>query len=224
MSRPVLSVVRLGLVSYPDFLKVQRFYVERLKSRPGPDWTLLLCEHDPVYTIGLRTDPYPDSDLDRLRTTGAHVHKTDRGGLITYHGPGQLMCYPIIHLGALKQGIRWYVSRLEQTVIDVCGVFGVGAKTSRHTGVWVRDAKICAIGIHCSRRVTSHGLALNCDVDLSWFDHIVPCGLRGMGVTSLSRETRRSVAVKEAELPLLRAFGNSFDCDVRDHGPHPHQD
>lgn len=223
MSRPVLNVVRLGLVSYLDFLRVQKFYVERLKSRPGPDWTLLLCEHEPVYTIGLRTGPYPDRDLDQLQTTGAQVHKTDRGGLITYHGPGQAMCYPIVHLGALSKGIRWYVSQLEQTVIDVCSVFGVRATSSVHTGVWVGTSKICAIGIHCSRRVTSHGLALNCDVDLAWFKHIVPCGLEGLGVTSLSQEMQRRISVKEAELPLLHAFAKAFQCEIRDTGDHLHQ-
>lgn len=229
MSRPVLQVVRLGLVSYPEAIRIQQTLVDRVKSGSGPQ-TLLLCEHHPVYTIGLRTGPYPDQDLDQLRTkTGAEVHKTHRGGLITFHGPGQLVCYPIFHLGALKKGVRWYVCQLERTVIEVCRRFGISASTSApHTGVWVQDRKICAIGIQCSRHVTSHGLALNCDVDLSWFQHIVPCGLPDRGVTSISWELNRdldldrnftterqqNITVKQAEPVLLQAFTQTFNCEL----------
>ncbi|XP_072318509.1 octanoyl-[acyl-carrier-protein]:protein N-octanoyltransferase LIPT2, mitochondrial [Eucyclogobius newberryi] len=216
MSRPVMKVVRLGLVSYSEAMRVQRFYVDRLKSRPGSAWTLLLCEHKPVFTVGIRTGLYPDPDLDSLRTTGADVHKSDRGGLITFHGPGQLVCYPIMHLGLLKKGIRWYVSQLEQTVLDVCSDFGLKAETSPHTGVWIGNDKICAMGIHCSRYVTSHGLALNCDVDLSWFSHIVPCGLSDKGVTSLSRETQQKISVEQSVPPLLRAISKHFNCQLQD--------
>ncbi|XP_033833232.1 putative lipoyltransferase 2, mitochondrial isoform X1 [Periophthalmus magnuspinnatus] len=224
MSRPVLEVVRLGLVSYSEAMRVQRFYVDRVKSRPSSAWTLLLCEHSPVYTIGIRTSQYPDRDLDLLRTKGAEVHKTNRGGLITFHGPGQLVCYPILHLGLLKKGIRWYVGQLERTVVDVCGQFGLRANTSPLTGVWIRDHKVCAIGIHCSRYVTSHGLALNCDVDLSWFSHIAPCGL-DKGVTSLSREMQRRICVEESVHPLLHSFSRNFNCDLHDAAPpHLHRD
>ncbi|KAJ0064015.1 hypothetical protein NL108_016357 [Boleophthalmus pectinirostris] len=222
MSRPVLEVVRLGLVSYSEAMRVQKFYVDRLKSRPGSAWTLLLCEHLPVYTVGIRTSPYPDPDLDLLRTKGAEVHKSDRGGLITFHGPGQLVCYPVLHLGRINKSIRWYVSTLETSVGDVLRHFGLKVQPSPHTGVWTRDQKICSIGIRCSRRVTSHGLALNCDMDLSWFSHIVPCGL-DKGVTSLSRETETEVRVEDAVDPLLHSFCQNFNCDLQETTePHPH--
>uniref|UniRef100_A0A8C1II11 lipoyl(octanoyl) transferase n=1 Tax=Cyprinus carpio TaxID=7962 RepID=A0A8C1II11_CYPCA len=109
-----------------------------------------------------------------------------RGGLITFHGPGQLVCYPVLNLGCFRKSVRWYVCELERTVIKTCGQFGIEASTSPDTGVWAGDNKICAIGIHCGRYITSHGLALNCNTDMSWFDNIVPCGIMGKGVTSLS--------------------------------------
>lgn len=210
----VLEVVRLGVVQYAEAMRVQRFYVDRLKSRPGSAQALLLCEHKPVYTVGIRTGLYPDQDLDRLRALGAEVHRSDRGGLITFHGPGQLVCYPIIHLGLARQSVRSYVSLLEKTVISVCSNFGIRASTSPHTGVWVGDNKICAIGIRCSRYVTSHGLALNVSPDLSWFRHIVPCGLQNKGVTSLSLELQSQVSVDQALPHVLQAFRETFHWDV----------
>ncbi|XP_028430261.1 octanoyl-[acyl-carrier-protein]:protein N-octanoyltransferase LIPT2, mitochondrial isoform X2 [Perca flavescens] len=141
--RPVVEVVRLGLVSYPEAVRLQQVYVERHRS--GPAHALLLCQHPPVYTTGLRQEPYPPALLDRLRLLGAAVHRTNRGGLITFHGPGQLVCYPILHLAGFKKSVRWYVCELEKTIISVCSRFDVEASTSPHTGVWVGDNKICAI-------------------------------------------------------------------------------
>ncbi|RVE65309.1 hypothetical protein OJAV_G00134780 [Oryzias javanicus] len=210
--RPLVKVVRLGLLSYQEGLRLQRVYVDRHRS--GPAHSLLLCEHSPVYTTGIRHGPYPASQLDRLRLLGADVHRANRGGLITFHGPGQLVCYPVLDLSGFKKSVRWYVSQLEQTVISACSSLGVVATTSPHTGVWVGDNKICAIGIHCGRYITSHGLALNCHPDLSWFSHIVPCGIEGKGVTSLSRELRRHVSVHEATPLLLHAFAEHFDCQL----------
>lgn len=169
-SRPVVEVVRRGLVSYQEALKLQQFYVNR--HRTGLAHTLLLCQHPPVYTTGIRHKPYPASLLDPLRLLGADVHRANRGGLITFHGPGQLVCYPLLNLGSFKkvvagvlswmwfdvsghvlnfvllsQSVRWYVCELEKTIISVCSRLGVEASTSPHTGVWVGDKKICAIGI-----------------------------------------------------------------------------
>ncbi|XP_071758804.2 octanoyl-[acyl-carrier-protein]:protein N-octanoyltransferase LIPT2, mitochondrial [Centroberyx gerrardi] len=218
--RPVVEVVRLGLVSYQEALRLQQSYVGRQRVAaagpvpgPAPPHALLLCEHPPVYTTGLR-QPYPPHLLDRLRLLGAEVHRTDRGGLITFHGPGQLVCYPVLHLASFRKSLHWYVGELEQTVISVCSRFGIEASTTRHTGVWVGDNKICAIGIHCGRYVTSHGFALNCNTELSWFGHIVPCGVEGKGVTSLSAELQRDVTPREAVPHLLRAFAQRFDCEL----------
>uniref|UniRef100_A0A3Q2Z3H2 Octanoyl-[acyl-carrier-protein]:protein N-octanoyltransferase LIPT2, mitochondrial n=2 Tax=Hippocampus comes TaxID=109280 RepID=A0A3Q2Z3H2_HIPCM len=204
--RPLVEVVRLGLLPYREALRVQETYVQRCRAGAGASHALLLCQHPPVYTTGIRQKGRPPAELERLRLLGAEVHNADRGGLITFHGPGQLLCYPVLHLAAFKKSVRWYVSQLEQTAISACAGLGVEASASPHTGVWVGDNKICAIGIRCSRYVTSHGLALNCDTDLAWFGHIVPCGLEGKGATSLSAERGRRVAVDEAVPHVLRAF------------------
>lgn len=210
--RPLVEVVRLGLVSYHKALRLQQLYVDRHRS--GPAHAVLLCEHPPVYTTGIRHQPYPEEMLERLRLLGADVHRSSRGGLVTFHGPGQLVCYPILHLGSFKKSVRWYVAELEKTIISVCSRFGVEASTSPYTGVWVGDSKICAMGIHCGRYVTSHGLALNCNTNLSWFDHIVPCGIEGKGVTSLSAQLKRDVSVDEAVPHLLDAFRLQFNCEL----------
>ncbi|KAM6933376.1 octanoyl-[acyl-carrier-protein]:protein N-octanoyltransferase LIPT2, mitochondrial [Xenentodon cancila] len=222
-SKPLVEVVRLGLVSYPEGLRLQQVYVNRHRS--GPAHALLLCQHTPVYTTGIRNKPYPSPVLDQLRLLGADVYRTDRGGLITFHGPGQLVCYPVLNLGFFKKSVRWYVGQLEKTIISLCSRFGVGASTSPHTGVWVGDKKICAIGIHCGRYITSHGLALNCNTDLSWFDHIVPCGIEGKGVTSMSGELQRDVSVEETIPHLLDVFKDQFGCQLtEDKAPEPATD
>ncbi|KAM9853343.1 octanoyl-[acyl-carrier-protein]:protein N-octanoyltransferase LIPT2, mitochondrial [Aulostomus maculatus] len=212
--RPVVEVLRLGLVSYQEALQLQQTYVTR--HRAGPAHALLLCQHPPVYTTGIRREPYPAPLLDSLRRLGADVHRANRGGLITFHGPGQLVCYPVLNLCSFKKSVRWYVGELEKTIISVCGRFRVPASTSPHTGVWVGDNKICAIGIHVGRYVTSHGFALNCNTQLSWFSHIVPCGIEGKGVTSLSAELRRDVSVDEVVPNLLDAFRDQFNCQLMD--------
>ncbi|XP_047450592.1 putative lipoyltransferase 2, mitochondrial [Mugil cephalus] len=212
-TRPVVELVRLGLVSYQEALRLQQVYVDRHRS--GPAHALLLCEHPPVYTTGIRHQPYPGPELDRLRLLGAEVHRSNRGGLITFHGPGQLVCYPVLHLGSFKKSVRWYVSQLEDVIINVCRRLGVSSsRCPPFNGVWVQDNKICSIGVHCGRYVTSHGLALNCSTDLSWFDHIVPCGVEGRGVTSLSAELQREVSVEEATPHLLHCFSTSFSCSL----------
>lgn len=210
--RPVVEVVRLGLITYQEALRLQQVYKTRHES--GPAHALLLCQHPPVYTTGIRHKPYPATLLDGLGALGADVHRTNRGGLITFHGPGQLVCYPVLNLGSFTKSVRWYVSQLEKTIVSVCSRFGVEASTSPHTGVWVRDRKICAVGIHCGRYITSHGLALNCNTDLAWFGHIVPCGIEGKGVTSLSAELQRDVSVDEVTPHLLDAFRDQFHCQL----------
>ncbi|XP_066555193.1 octanoyl-[acyl-carrier-protein]:protein N-octanoyltransferase LIPT2, mitochondrial [Amia ocellicauda] len=218
-ARASVQVVNLGRISYANSLQVQQQYVRQQLdslSRPlgqAPN-TLLLCEHPPVYTVGLRQATYPAEEERRLRRLGAEFFRTNRGGLVTFHGPGQLVCYPVLHLGCFKKSVRWYVCELERTVIKLCGRFGIKASTSPDTGVWVAENKICAIGIHCGRYITSHGLALNCNTELSWFEHIVPCGIVGKGVTSLSRELKREITVAEATQPLLETFAEQFNCSL----------
>lgn len=147
LGKTAVRVVNLGRISYGQALQVQQKHVRQHleKSSEIPN-TLLLCEHHPVYTIGIRQAPYPPEEERRLKDLGAEFFRTNRGGLITFHGPGQLVCYPILNLGCFKKSVRWYVCELEKTVIGLCSKFGIKAATSPDTGVWVGNNKICAIG------------------------------------------------------------------------------
>ncbi|UMG92717.1 lipoyl(octanoyl) transferase LipB [Nocardioides sp. TF02-7] len=171
-------------------------------TRPG---TVLLLEHPPVFTAGKRTEPH-ERPTD---PGGAAVVDVDRGGKITFHGPGQLVGYPIVGLPDHVKVVD-YVRRVEEALIGVCRDLGVAtARVPGRSGVWMRadergpERKIAALGIRVSRRVTMHGFSLNCDVDLGWYDRFVPCGIDDAGVTSLSRELGREVTVAEV-LPSVR--------------------
>ncbi|XP_063909640.1 octanoyl-[acyl-carrier-protein]:protein N-octanoyltransferase LIPT2, mitochondrial isoform X2 [Zophobas morio] len=209
----LVKVWQIGRLSYSKSLKLQKYIVSLHHKNHPLSNTLLCVEHPPVYTIGIRTKDYPPSVEKQLQNLGADFFKTNRGGLITFHGPGQLVVYPIINLKDFKPSMRWYVCQIEKTVIQLCKKMGLEAETSPHTGVWVKDKKICAIGIHGSRFVTSHGLALNCCTDLKWFEHIVPCGIEGKGVTSLSKELNRFVGVEEVIPVFLDCFSELFGCN-----------
>lgn len=167
--------------------------------------TVLLLEHPPVFTAGKRTDPH-ERPLD---PGGADVIDVDRGGKITFHGPGQLVGYPIVPLPDHVKVVD-YVRRVEEALIRVCSDLGVTtARVPGRSGVWLRaddqgpERKIAALGIRVSRGVTMHGFALNCDVDLGWYDRFVPCGIADAGVTSLSTELGRDVSVEDV-LPIVR--------------------
>jgi lipoyl(octanoyl) transferase len=181
-------------VPYLQGWDLQRLLHERRASGEIPD-TCLLLEHQPVYTAGRRTSP-----ADRpLADPGVPVIDVDRGGKITWHGPGQLVGYPILALAEPLDVIA-YVRTLEEALIRCCAHVGVATtRVEGRSGVWItgdgQDRKVAAIGIRVSRGVTMHGFALNCDCDLGWFDRIVPCGIRDAGVTSLSAEARRQVTV-----------------------------
>ncbi|XP_070537946.1 octanoyl-[acyl-carrier-protein]:protein N-octanoyltransferase LIPT2, mitochondrial-like [Ptychodera flava] len=218
-------VRNLGRIKFSDAVKVQQQEVRKHKdflaqkskteSTEKPMNTLLICEHTPVYTIGIRTKGYTEKDEESLKTLGADFQRTDRGGLITFHGPGQLVAYPILNLADFKKSVRWYVCQLEKCVIRTCNAYGIEAQTMPDTGVWVHKKKIAAIGIHCSRYITSHGLALNCNTDLTWFDHIVPCGIKDKGVTSLTNELDREININDALGKFIEAFEAQFDCKVK---------
>ena len=199
-------------VDYLDGWDLQRRLHERRCRGEVPDSCLLL-EHRPVYTAGKRTSP-----LDRpVGDPGAPVIEVDRGGKITWHGPGQLVGYPVVALGQPIDVIA-YVRSLEEALIRTCAEFGVAAtRVGGRSGVWVAggtgspDRKVGAIGIRVSRGVTMHGFALNCDCDLAWFDRIVPCGLRDAAVSTLSAEAGRAISVPAvldvAERQLADALG-----------------
>jgi lipoyl(octanoyl) transferase len=200
------QVVGLGAdaVDYLDAWELQKRVHEAVVDGSRPD-TVLLLEHPPTYTAGKRTEPH-ERPLD---AGGAPVIDVDRGGKITFHGPGQLVAYPIVRLPAHVLVVD-FVRRLEEAMIATCTDLGVvTARVPGRSGVWLRadergpERKVGAIGLRVSRGVTMHGIALNCDVDLGWYDRFVPCGIADAGVTTLSQEIGRPVPVAEV-LPLLR--------------------
>jgi lipoyl(octanoyl) transferase len=202
-TRAPLWLVRAGLVPYRLAWAWQRELVERRVAGDIPD-TVLLLEHPDVYTIGKRG---ADGDVlvtdDWLRAQGAEVVRTDRGGQATYHGPGQLVGYPITKLDR-SMGVWPFLRRVEDAMVDVAAGFGLEARgeSGLMTGVWVGDAKLVAIGMRVSRDVTSHGFALNCSTDLSKFNAIIPCGMPEKAACSLSSLLGTSIAVEQA-LPLV---------------------
>lgn len=208
----------MGQMNYDSCLKLQINLSESLKTTSINDsGYLIIVEHDPVYTVGIRQRDYNSLLETDLKKLGADFKRTNRGGLITFHGPGQLIAYPILNLKHFQPSVRWYVTNLETTIINLCkNTYGLKAITTPDTGVWIGNNKICAIGIRCSRYVTTHGLALNCNTDLSWFEHIVPCGLHGKGVTSLSSIFEKDISVNEVLPHFLQHFSKSFSCNIVD--------
>ena len=192
-----MQVRRLGTIGYEQAWAYQRDVLERRAAGRIPD-TLLLLQHPSVYTAGRRTE-----DAERP-TDGTPVIDVDRGGKITWHGPGQLVGYPIVQLPDPVDVVA-YVRALESALIEACAELGVEtAQVAGRSGVWTPDGsrKLAAIGVRVSRGITMHGFALNCDPDLSAFDLIVPCGIRDAGVSSLSAELGKRVGVADA-LPVV---------------------
>ena len=208
---PECQVHLLGCVSYSDALDLQQRLHTEVAAGDRPD-TLILLEHPHVYTLGRRgkMDDILASD-DELRRLGVEVYHTDRGGEVTYHGPGQLVGYPILNLRRWGGGPLKYVRSLETTIIAALSEFGIQSQSEGHpTGVWVEDRKIAAIGVKVARRVTTHGFALNVSADLSYFDRIVQCGMPDIEVTSVSRELRRPVSVGEVLPIVVEKSGETF--------------
>jgi lipoyl(octanoyl) transferase len=209
-------VVDLGLIPYEPACALQKRLVALRKDAQIPD-VLLLCEHPHVITLGRNGSREHLRAGDRvLAQMGVEFHETDRGGDITYHGPGQLVGYPILDLSGLRRDVRWYVSALEEVMILTSADLGVIATRAdgRH-GIWVDtpagDEKLAALGVHLSRWVTSHGFAYNVSTDLRYFDLIVPCGISGKRATSLERLLARAVAFDEVRSPLLIHFSDVFE-------------
>ena len=201
MTTSGLTAVRAGLLDYQAAWDEQRRLHEAVVAGEQGD-TVLLLEHPSVYTAGKRTEPW-DRPMD-----GTPVVDVDRGGKITWHGPGQLVGYPIVRLPDPVDVVA-YVRRTEQLLIDVCAEFGLTAgRVEGRSGVWVPEddrgpaRKVAAIGIRVARGVTLHGFSINCDCDLGFFDRIVPCGIRDAGVTSLTAELGRPITVAEV-LPVV---------------------
>ena len=211
--RPPPDVRRLGVVPYAEALTIQRQLVEdRREGRIGD--VLLLVEHPHVLTLGVRGDGGRSHILatdDVLERRGVEVYETGRGGDITYHGPGQIVGYPIIDLKPDRCDVHRYVRDLEEVLIRVAADYGLAAERMRGlTGVWVNGEKVAAIGVRIARWVTSHGFALNVTTDLDYFNLIVPCGIADRGVTSLSRLLRRPVDKAEVEDRVIQRFTDVF--------------
>jgi lipoyl(octanoyl) transferase len=209
-----LVVHRLGLVPYASAVDLQKSLVEDRRAGRIPD-TLLLLEHPHVITLGVKLAEARTHVVvtpESLDARGIEVVETGRGGDVTYHGPGQLVAYPILDLKPDRQDVHRYVRDLEAVMIRLCAAYGVTAdRIAGLSGAWVGDRKIGAIGVRISRWITSHGLALNVSTDLSLFDLIVPCGIAGKGVTSLSLEVDRPVTVDEVTDAFVQAFAEVFD-------------
>jgi len=213
---PPLEVRRLGLVRYADGLELQRALVEERKAGRIPD-TLLLLQHPHVITIGVKKDGRSHilAPPERLQALGVDVFETGRGGDVTYHGPGQLVGYPIIDLNPDRRDVHRYVRDLEEVMIRVCADYGLTAgRVKGFSGTWVGNAKIGAIGVRISRWVTSHGFAFNVTTDVDFFDLIVPCGIADRGVTSLAAELGRVPDMTDVEDRFTARFAEVFGASV----------
>jgi lipoyl(octanoyl) transferase len=212
-----LEVRRLGLVAYDEALELQRRLVDERKADRIPD-TLLLLQHPPVITVGVKGDGGRSNVLaseNRLAELGIAIHETGRGGDVTYHGPGQVVGYPIIDLKPDRCDVHRYVRDIEEVMIRVCAEYGVIAdRVAGMTGAWVGTDKIGAIGVRISRWVTSHGFAFNVTTNLDHFALIVPCGLSDRGVTSLAMASGRQVNVEDVEDALVRRFADVFERQI----------
>jgi len=209
------SVEQLGLIGYGDGLRLQRELVAQRKAGTIPD-TLLLLEHPHVYTLG-RNAKKENLLLsaEELAAWGAQVFEIDRGGDVTYHGPGQLVGYPILDLAQHRRDIAWYMRSLEEVFIAVAREYEIQAgRLAGAPGVWVGNAKLVALGVHISRWVTSHGFAFNVNTDLRYFEWIVPCGLRDRDVTSLQRLLGRALEMEDVAEKVVRHFGRVFELEI----------
>ena len=227
----IITVEDLGLLSFASALEVQEDYfykiisekkANRQKAQPTPtDNFLLFVEHKPVYTLGKSGDiQHLLLDQNGLKEKEIEFYKTNRGGDITFHGLGQIVGYPILDLDNFFTDIHKYLRFLEEIIIKTLAEYGLTATRSKgETGVWL-DAetpfarKICALGVRASRWVTMHGFALNVNTDLTYFEHIVPCGIKGKGVTSLKAELGKEISVNQVKEKLVKHFLDLFEAEL----------
>ena len=210
-----LEIRRLGVVPYDEALVMQRDLVEERRAGHVPD-LLLLLQHPAVITLGVKGDGGRANIVatdERLAELGIAVHETGRGGDVTYHGPGQIVGYPILDLKPDRCDVHRYVRDLEEVMIRVCADYGVSAgRITGLTGTWIGNEKIGAIGVRISRWITSHGFAFNVTTNLADFQLIVPCGITGHGVTSLEKATGGTVKIEDVEDRLISRFADVFDA------------
>ena len=221
-SQRTIEVLDCGVIRFADAWEKQRellaYITAQKRNTPTEsDNFLMLLEHPHVYTMGKTTDItnvlFNDTLLEQI---GAEQFAIDRGGDVTYHGPGQLVGYPILNLTMWKEDLHWYLRAIEETIIQALQYFSIeGFRVEGRTGVWTRDGKVCAIGIKCSRWVTMHGFAWNINTNLSYFNNIIPCGIQDAGVTSLEKLLGRKIEMPEVKQVYVKAFTKVFECTVK---------
>lgn len=209
---------RLGTIDYAEAHRLQK-ELQSKRIRGEISDIVLLLEHPPVFTMGRSAKAqHVVAPPELLKARGIQVHEVGRGGDVTYHGPGQLVAYPIIDLKPDRKDVRKYVASLEETMIRTCAGFGLPAgRVEGLNGAWIGDRKVGAVGVRISRWVTMHGLALNVNSDLRQFEMIVPCGIQDKGVTSLSAELGRTVRVTDVVEPLARHFARLYEARIEWH-------
>lgn len=211
-------VIQLGLCDYMDAYKIQKQILDQRKSGTIPD-TLLFLSHPPVLTIGRRGNRKNILVSDEvLYREGIVVYETDRGGDITYHGPGQIVGYPVLDLKQFGRDVHRIINMYEEVIIRLLKYYDLeGSRVQDYPGVWIGNEKICALGIGISRWVSFHGFALNVNTNLNHFSYIIPCGITGRGVTSMSKVLERNVDESEVTGFLTKIFGMVFGLQMYDH-------
>jgi lipoate-protein ligase B len=212
-----LWVERLGLLEYGKALEYQRAVARARISGEIPEDVLLLVEHPPVVTLGRSAkDQHLLASPELLAARGVELFEVERGGDVTFHGPGQLVGYPIIDLKRHRRDLHWYLRQVEEALIQAIGAFGIaGERSTGYTGVWTQGRKIASIGVHARDWVTWHGFALNVSTDLGYFDLIVPCGIQAVTMTSIAREAASAVTMADVERVVVDAFGAVFGLTPR---------
>ena len=211
---PELWVRHLGLMSYGQALELQRQTAAARISGEIPEDALLLVEHPPVVTMGRSAK---EQNLlagpELLAARGVELFEVERGGDVTFHGPGQLVGYPIIDLKRHRKDLHWYLRHIEESLIQALATFGIpGERSEGLTGVWTKGRKIASIGVHARDWVTWHGFALNVTTDLSYFDLMVPCGIQSVTMTSIAKETGNAdIPMAQVAEVVIEAFGRVFD-------------
>lgn len=210
-----IILIETGLSEYQEIWDLQKILFKRVTDSRDQNF-LLLTEHKPVITIGKSgTEAHLVADSQSLQNRDIEVIKVDRGGDITFHGPGQLVGYPIFNLHNFKLDIHWYLRSLEQIIIDTLLQFNIkSTRVKNLTGVWIGGKKICAIGVKITRWITMHGFALNVTTDLDYFQHIIPCGIRERGVTSISEILGNNIALKDVSRYLISNFEKYFELQI----------
>ena len=211
----LLLTSHLGTVPYGVALELQRDLARRRITGEIDEDLLLLLEHPPVVTMGRTAkEAHLITSPDHLRARGIDVFEVERGGDVTFHGPGQLVGYPILDLKRHRRDLHWYLRQVEEALIVALAQVGIaGTRDARYTGVWTEGRKIASIGVHARDWVTWHGFALNVTTELSFFDLIVPCGIPAVQMTSVARESGRDVAMDNAATLVADAFGQVFGLE-----------